>query len=198
MNQEETNKVTTIYLVRHGQTEWNTQRKLQGCGDSPLTQKGEQQIEDIAKSLTSLGIQKIYSSQLGRAVSSSKICQRWLECEHQQVTALEERDFGDWQGQLMDDLQQDPLFQQVFERVNELSPPNGESGTHCANRIHQALLDIASQHLAQKILVVTHGEAMRCLLSLFSVYEEKNAFDSVKNGHLLTLRLSSGQLALAE
>ena len=63
----------TIYIVRHGQTEWNILGKTQGHGDSNLTAKGREQAELLAESMTKYPIDYIYSSDLGRAYQTAEI-----------------------------------------------------------------------------------------------------------------------------
>ncbi len=89
---------TLIYVVRHGETEWNLIGKQQGHMDSPLTDRGTQQANALAKGLGNRGIEFIYSSDLGRALKTAKLISTSLELPVQTDKRLRERHLGTLQG----------------------------------------------------------------------------------------------------
>ena len=95
---------TTLYLARHGQTQWNKVQRFQGQLDSELTAIGKQQSENVASQLISKKIDLIVSSSLGRAIASAAICQQQLNAPVMSLDSLVERDLGHWQGKHVNDI----------------------------------------------------------------------------------------------
>lgn len=171
---------TSIFLARHGETEWNTQQKLQGRLDSPLTNKGVRQAMKLADRFSNTHpIDLIVTSPLLRALATAHICQRNLHVELEIHPALMERDFGQWQEKHLIDLHTHPDYHSVFHQVSIHSAPLGESGIACAKRFEEGLTDIANRHPNKNILIISHGDAIRCFLSLKS---KKNATILLDNG----------------
>ena len=93
--------MNTYYLVRHGQTVWNTLGKTQGHGNSPLTELGERQASELAEALKNYPIDMIYCSDLGRAVQTAEIVGSKLNIEVEPTDLLREMGFGIWEGMPM-------------------------------------------------------------------------------------------------
>jgi broad specificity phosphatase PhoE len=178
---------TTLYLARHGQTKWNKTHRFQGQLDSKLTQKGQQQSEQLALQLGSKKIDLIVSSTLGRSVDSALICQRILNIPIAQVNDLNERNLGPWQGQYIADIKFDKNYHEILHQFTEISPPSGESAVSCGSRIYQALKALAHNHLNKNILVIFHGEALRCFLAKLGHNSSGNAYELFDNACLLPL-----------
>lgn len=178
---------THFWLARHGETEWNCIKKLQGNLDSPLSETGVLQAHSLARAITLLNIELIISSPLGRALKTAQICQQANQLELKTEPLLSERDFGDWQGKLFNDLKGERYFQSVFFQVTNDCPPNGESGLNCRQRISQALVDIAHQYQQINILLVTHGDAIRCFTTQLSNDDYCDAYSQYGNGKLFPI-----------
>ena len=176
---------TQFYLARHGETEWNRLRKLQGRLDSPLTSLGLQQARVIAEQFARDEIQLILSSPLKRAFDTAKICQQHLNLEHKTHVGLIERDFGEWQSYQFDELTNEINFEAVFKQVTASAPPGGESGLNCANRLSETLQSIADNYLEERVLVITHGDAIRCFMDLLSESVEVDAYSQYGNGRII-------------
>jgi broad specificity phosphatase PhoE len=162
--------VINFFLTRHGETQWNKIGKFQGQFDSPLTEKGRLQAHLIATQLKNSNIDLIVSSTLPRAKKTAEICQTALQLPHQLTPALIERNFGNWQGKYIDEVKLDDNYQAIFHQVSTFAPPNGESGFDCSVRFKNALIDITiacevEHKNMQNVLVVSHGDILRCFLS---------------------------------
>ncbi|WP_196140985.1 histidine phosphatase family protein [Aliikangiella sp. G2MR2-5] len=188
--------ITRFFVARHGETEWNQYKRLQGRLDSPLTVAGQSQARNIARQLADSRIELIVSSTLGRAVHTAKICQQELAQQWIQDEQLVERDFGDWQSSFFDDLADQVLFESVFFRVTEDSPPNGESGIDCGARIENALQRLAVTNVEKRILVVTHGDAIRCLMDRLHAQGQCDAYSQYGNGRIFYLQFCHHQQVL--
>lgn len=186
---------TNFFLARHGETQWNELKKLQGQLDSPLTEHGLKQAQQLALSLSTDAlsthtINYIVSSPLPRAKITAKIIGQHLSLPAHSHAGLIERDFGLWQGQLFTDVQTKPHFSDIFYQVTDYAPPRGETGINAAQRLQQALVDIAT-HDSQNsqtnhdqinnVLVITHGDVLRCFLSQLNDTGFSDAFSLYKN-----------------
>ena len=188
---------TKIFLARHGETVWNQTKRLQGHLDSPLTTIGEQQAADVASLVAHHNIHHIISSPLGRAVATAKICQQHLNIPVKIASQLIERNLGTWQGQQVSILQSHSDYDEMLQQVTTLTMERGESALACANRIKDALIIIAQAHLESNILVILHGEALRCLLHQMGNETTQSAFSLYPNGKVLTLSYCADTIHLS-
>ena len=153
---------TKIFLVRHGETQWNLEGRMQGHLDSPLTDKGVAQAQALAEKLRHYAFAALYSSDLSRAMRTAQYLSK------QQVflkSCLRERNLGIFQGALKKDL--DVLFPEEFRHYSTHHPdyvvPDGESGLQFRKRCVKCLEEIAQQHLGEQILVVAHGGVLNSI-----------------------------------
>ncbi|NTS76336.1 histidine phosphatase family protein [Catenovulum sp. SM1970] len=167
---------TRFFLARHGQTEWNLQHRIQGQLDSPLTPLGQQQMQALADSLSAVKIDHIYSSTLGRAVQSAECCQVLSEFAVKSHEGLNERDFGTWQGQLLSAIETLPDYNDICWQVNNSKPPEGETSLACQTRGINALQTLAVKHPNQSLLIIVHGEWLRCTLAAIGDVEFNQAY----------------------
>jgi broad specificity phosphatase PhoE len=154
--------VTTILIARHGETDWNRQRRFQGHADPPLNELGRQQARELAEALAGSGVTAVYSSPLARARETADIVAAALELPVQTHDALREVDVGSWQGLTRDEVQE--RFPDGFRRwLVDFSHgwDDGESYDELGRRVIAGLLEVAARHRGQRILVVTHGGPMR-------------------------------------
>ena len=178
---------THFFLARHGETQWNKSQKLQGQLDSPLTELGLIQAAKIADGLTEQSIELIACSPLGRALRTAKTCQEKLPFPIIKYDQLKERHFGEWQGKLIKEVENHQDYQPIFFQVTANCPPNGETAIACAQRFQQALIDIANQYQQQNILIVSHGDIMRCFLSFIRLNKIEDQENQYNNGCLIAI-----------
>lgn len=153
---------TKIFLVRHGETQWNLEGRMQGHLDSPLTDKGVAQAKALAEKLHHYFFAAIYSSDLSRAfITAQYLSKRKIILKD----CLRERNLGIFQGALKKDL--DLLFPEEFRCYSKHDPeyvvPHGESGHQFRKRCVTCLEEIAKQHLGEQILVVAHGGVLNSI-----------------------------------
>ena len=151
--------MTRIILVRHGETEWNRESRIQGHTDSVLTAEGRAQAAAIGARLAAERIDAIVSSDLGRAMdTAARIAMR---CGHPVAgdPRLRERCFGLGEGLTYDEA--GVRYPDAFSRRRETDPdfaiPGGESRRAFHERIGRAFDDLAREHAGTRIVVVTHG-----------------------------------------
>ena len=150
--------VTTFALIRHGQTDWNAQRRLQGSTDIPLNDVGRDQARDAVETLAGYGWDAIVSSPLSRAAETADLIAAGLGLTvARRVPELTERSFGPAEG-LQDGAELDAL-----------RTPGGFRGAEgedeAADRGLAALETLAEEFRGGRVLVVTHGSLLRVSLS---------------------------------
>ena len=140
--------MTTLLLVRHGETDWNADGRLQGHTDRPLSDYGRRQARQLAEELGGEEIEAIYSSDLTRARETAEIVGGRLGLPVELDPELREKDWGTWEG----------LTSVERDRVEFV----GESTEAHQERILRALGRISERHPGDgRVLVVTHGGSMR-------------------------------------
>ena len=145
-----------MYITRHGQTDWNREKRLQGRCDIPLNDTGREQAAGCGRALSGAGIELIIASPLSRAAETARIISRLLGgIPVINDELLQERDFGAMNGQIAD------------ERDAESWPPETgvETKEALSERVRQAMENYRQQYPDKTILVVTHGAALHCLLN---------------------------------
>ncbi len=165
------NRYCTIYIVRHGETEWNARQIIQGHLDSPLTSVGKKQAKELAGMLKGIEFDAAFSSDLLRAKRTAKI----VALEHKLIVKtnklLRERKYGSWEGKKLKKYLSE--MKNMLASYNKLSneekflfkPANDiESAEEVVSRVIIFLREIAIAYLGKTVLVVTHGMAMRSLL----------------------------------
>jgi broad specificity phosphatase PhoE len=139
--------VTTLLLVRHGETDWNAVGRLQGHTDRPLSDYGRRQARQLAEELVDEELDAIYASDLARARETAEIAGERLGLPVVLDADLREKDWGSWEG----------LTAVERDRVEFV----GESTEAHQQRMLRALRRIAERHPGGRVLVVTHGGSMR-------------------------------------
>jgi broad specificity phosphatase PhoE len=151
--------VTTILLVRHGETDWNLERRVQGHTDRPLNATGRAQAEALADELADERLDAVYSSDLARAYETARLVAARHGLPVVLVPELREKDFGTWEG-LTDE--------EIRLRFPDAAPGRvwGDAETYEAMsaRVLGALQRIASEHPDGRVLVVAHGGPVRSVL----------------------------------
>ena len=159
----------TIYIVRHGQTEWNLLGKTQGHGNSDLTPKGIEQAELLADSMTKYLIDYIYSSDLGRAYQTAEIIGNKLNIEVEKTEALREMNFGTWEGRIIKDIiEEDPALYKMWRNEPHLAKiPQGETLSQIKERTDAFIKEINEKYDGKHIVLVTHSLCARIMLLSF-------------------------------
>ncbi|MBD8006788.1 histidine phosphatase family protein [Bacillus norwichensis] len=161
---------TTLYLTRHGQTEWNLIDKMQGHMDSPLTELGIQQAVWLKVRLEDVHFDAIYSSSSSRAINTARILSNNRPIEIQTIDSLREINLGLWEGQQIEHIQRKcPIqYAQFLTKPHLYSPiGHGESYLELLERTIPLLEDIISKHKGEQVLIVTHRITLKVIMSFF-------------------------------
>lgn len=155
---------TRLYLVRHGMTEWNDGGKMQGKTDVPLNEKGVKQAELLARRLARKDIKAIYTSPLIRAKRTAEIISQILKLEVIEAPALQEADFGEWEGLTLEEIRTGWKDALELWYEGRLSAPGGEGLLDMQKRVVECVEGIANKHKGQEILLVAHGGPIRAFI----------------------------------
>jgi len=156
-----------LTLVRHGETRENAAGRWQGRSDSPLTEEGKRQAEQLAGRLRLRGpFAAIYASPLGRALETARLVAPVLgDLAVRPAPGLVEYDFGEWDGLTPAELRARGFWDRVA-RDPGFAPPGGEPFSEAARRVNGALGAIAVAHVGERVVVVGHGLAFAAGLAL--------------------------------
>jgi len=158
--------VTTRFIVvRHGETEWNVAKRIQGARDSALTANGRAQAEAIGQRLARERFDALISSNLGRAVQTAERVSAHSGLPIRTDARLQERNFGAGEGMTYEEI--DRAYPDVFSRERETDPdiviPGGESRRQFHDRVHAAFEALAREHDGKRVAVITHGGVLSTL-----------------------------------
>jgi broad specificity phosphatase PhoE len=150
--------MTQLVLIRHGQTQWNSEGRWQGQADPPLNTFGRRQAHRAAQALRGNGLDLLYSSDLRRALETAHIIGAELGLAVIPDPRLREINLGRWQGMLSTDIQAQYPDEFRLWHTSPLAtrPPNGEDLHTLAARVLEAVSDVASRHPGQRIGIVAH------------------------------------------
>ena len=156
---------TRIIAIRHGETTWNVDARIQGHLDVPLNDTGRRQAALLAQALADEPIAAIYASDLSRAWETAQCLARALEVDVTSEKGLRERCFGDFEGKTFAEIEV-LLPEQAMrwrKRDPEFAPPGGESLLNLRGRVIEAAERLAAEHPGELIALVGHGGVMDVL-----------------------------------
>ncbi|MCA1177058.1 MULTISPECIES: 2,3-diphosphoglycerate-dependent phosphoglycerate mutase GpmB [unclassified Pantoea] len=156
-----------VYLVRHGETVWNAARRIQGQSDSPLTEKGEQQAQQVGERMKSQGITHVIASDLGRTRRTAEIIADACGCTVTVDARLRELNMGCLEQRPLDGLtpEEESWRKTLVDGTEGGRIPGGESMLEMATRMHEALNALLELPAGSRPLIVSHGMALGVLVS---------------------------------
>jgi broad specificity phosphatase PhoE len=170
--------VTTLLLVRHGETEWNRVGRWQGHSDTPLNDAGRRQARALAAELGDIDV--VYSSDLARARETAEILAQRLGLEVRVDPRLRERGFGAWEGKTTAEIEAE--FGDEHARWLAGAAAGAEDAepfAGFASRIHAFLDEILARHPDETVLIVAHGGSMRVVHALAAELDYVRDHDSI-------------------
>lgn len=191
--------MTTLYLARHGESDWNVERRWQGNADRPLTDLGRRQAGQLAERLASTPLDAVYSSDLLRARETAAAVARRQGLEVRTLATLREVDVGSWSGLTREEVEE--RFPAAFAtwRQGGHGWVDGEAYEDMAERVVTAVLEIAGSHPGGSVLVVAHGGPIRALHAValgLDISEHRRLKPVAVNAHLSRLHVEDGRLTV--
>ena len=164
-----------LYIVRHGETEWNVIKRFQGQLNTPLTEKGIKKLKETGKKLENVLFDEVYTSELGRTVASAEIIlnenrgYRNKKLELKKLAELNEVYFGVWQGLTYEEvfLKYPEEANNYFYNVKNYKAENVEAENlkDALERFLKGINKILDSHESGNILVVTHGTVFEMFMN---------------------------------
>jgi len=159
--------MTRIYLTRHGETEWNRQRRFQGSKNSELTEKGILGAELLATRVEDIELDCIVSSPLKRAYHTAEIVRGKKDIDIIKNEGFKEINLGDFEGMRWDEIEQ--LHGEILKRISK-DPlnnryPNGENLSEFYSRVERAFKEVINKCRNKNVLIVAHGGTIKCIES---------------------------------
>ena len=190
----------TIYLTRHGLTEWNVNRRMQGWGNGELTEKGINDAKALGKRLKEVPIDKVYSSSSKRAYETAQYIIGDREISLIQMDDLREINFGDWDGRIREEIEAEypDEFKVFWETPHLYNRNSGETFEHVRKRAIRALEHIIEENKEGTVLIVTHSIFLRVLMTYIKDIPLSDVFKSTPPGNtsLFKLEVTDGELKL--
>ena len=165
------NTLTTFYLIRHGETEWNTKELLQGHSDSPLTEEGKIKILELAGKLAEIHFDHAFSSDLLRAKQTAEMLILNRQLAINTTRLLRERAYGQHEGRHRDEFRaKNKALIEQFEKLSRQEQmkfkyaEDVESDDEVVQRLLVFLREAAVAYEGNTILMGSHGGVLRCFL----------------------------------
>ena len=172
---DKNDKVLKLYIVRHGETEWNVIKRFQGQLNTPLTEKGIKKLKETGKKLENVLFDEVYTSELGRTVASAEIIlnenrgYKNKKRELKKLAELNEVYFGVWQGLTYEEvfLKYPEEGNNYFYNVKNYKAENVEAEKleDALERFLKGINKILDSHESGNILVVTHGTVFEMFMN---------------------------------
>jgi 2,3-bisphosphoglycerate-dependent phosphoglycerate mutase len=185
------NGTTEFIVVRHGETAWNAQGRIQGHLDSPLNEEGRAQALLVGDCLTREHFARLYSSDLGRALQTAQAIADRSGLPVRTDTRLRERNLGVFQG--LTGAECERRFPEHYGRFRARDPdhvmPGGESARRVYERVSEVFTVLAREHTGARLVVVTHGGVLDALYRFVQgVPLERRRDFTIFNASLNTVR----------
>ena len=188
---------TTILLARHGETDWNAERRFQGHADPPLNERGREQARELGTHLAGVPLAAIYSSDLQRAAETARIVASARGLEPEPRRELREIDVGEWSGLTFDVIEKRYPDGVRRHRDGGDGWESGEPHDVMQSRVVAAVRGLAADHPGETILAVIHGGTMRALLAAaegVDFAEFRRTRGGFENGSFASIAVEDGNL----
>ena len=184
-----------IWLVRHGETDWNLEGRIQGHTDTDLNENGRLQADRLATRLRGQRFDAVYSSDLKRARDTATPAARALNLKVVLEKRLRELNFGAYEGLKSADVRakHPDWFKRFISTKPDFEIPDGESYRQFFDRVVGALEKLAERHPNQRLLVVTHGGCVSCALRRALPPSEKSRPLAIGNTSVTRIEIEVGE-----
>ncbi|MDI6688960.1 MAG: histidine phosphatase family protein [Actinomycetota bacterium] len=153
-----------LFLIRHGETQWNVESKYLGSTDLGLTERGKHQTLALARRLRGESLNSIYSSSSKRALTTAQAIADIHGLEIKVLPQMNEINYGEWEGLTYDEINRDyPQFMERWAAGEEGLPPGGESLPSFKSRVSEGL-QLVIENMKGKVVMVTHAGPIRVVI----------------------------------
>lgn len=188
-----------LWLVRHGKTAWNLERKYQGHSDPDLLPGDATELSSLRAAISEVSFSAVYCSDLRRCRSTLEYIRPDLQAAARFDSRLREMNFGAWEGRTYEQLKHNPHYRNWIDSPQTIVPPGGESWAEFKNRILAFAEEIAEYYRSHLVgqaeaeapfLIVTHGGVISLLGTILKPGTDFwDAEYKISPGEVLKLRL---------
>ncbi|MBU17922.1 MAG: alpha-ribazole phosphatase [Chloroflexi bacterium] len=159
-------RMGTLMIVRHGETEWNAEGRIQGHTDIGLSEKGAEQARSLGLRLAGMNIDVAYTSDLKRTSETAKLALGGRSVVLNETQMLREYHKGEFEGMTIAEIKSQfpDEYPKYVEKNLEYAPKGGESTRDVSARMAKIMDEIKANHLNETVLVVSHGGALRAAM----------------------------------
>lgn len=176
-----------IILIRHGQTDWNQERRIMGRLPIPLNKTGKKESELLASALSEIKIDAIYTSPLMRTLQTARILARNQALKVNHAHELAEIDYGEWVGKTFDEVSREKNFITYHKTPKHAQAPGGEKMTAVYERAVSLVEKIRKAHVKGRVVLVSHADVIKAILIHYL---------GMDLNQLLTFRIDNSSLSL--
>lgn len=191
-----------IFLVRHGETLWNLEKRWQGSKNSPLSSLGEKQAMQANEKLFHYNIDIAYVSFLKRTQDTSDIILKDRAIKVEVLNGIQEINMGEWEGKTQSEVQlrYPNELDTFFNSPETFSIKGAETYFEVQNRVVKSLEYIFESHKNRNVLVVSHGVAIKVALAHYCSVPlcELSTMDNPQNGSIICLSNGEGKVSIKE
>ncbi|MCE9624838.1 MAG: histidine phosphatase family protein [Deltaproteobacteria bacterium] len=156
-----------LLLVRHGETDWNRDRRIMGRQEIGLNETGRLQALSLKEGLARFGVDAVYSSSVCRARETAQILTEDRGIKPKYDDRLVEIHYGDWVGMTFEEVRTLPDYTPYFKRLDTPVAPNGETLYQVRDRAMEFVRQVQREHADQTVLAVSHADWIKCVVMEF-------------------------------
>lgn len=159
----------TLYITRHGETEWNREKRMQGWLDSNLTENGIKNAESLGERLKDIELTAIFSSPSGRTKATTNLIRGERNIPVIYDEDLKEIKLGEWEGKTHSSIKElyEVEFESYWNTPHQFTTVGGETFEETRERAVRVLNRIKREYKSGNILIVTHSVLIKCMYSFF-------------------------------
>lgn len=192
-------KPARLLFVRHGQSTWNDERRIQGQLDPPLSELGEEQARCVAERLEGSQLAGFYTSDLARCRETAALISDRLVLRPVNLRTLREVDLGQWEGKTREELQRE--YPAEWERWSREPSwdivPGGEGAAPFERRVERVVNRLFDKHSSGDVLVVTHGGVIQVAIGMVTGRSSNGSFPFlIENASLTILQRSRDRMVV--
>lgn len=169
-----------LYITRHGETEWNVEKRMQGWNNSDLTPKGVEHAIALGNRLGDIHIKSIYSSPSGRAMQTAKLVRGSRNIKIIQDERLKEINLGEWEGKTSAEIEEIDRegIKAFWENPHLYVPKTGESFYTVRDRVSNVINEIIKENENGEVLIVTHAVVVKTIMSIFKGHNVEKLWEN--------------------
>ena len=170
-----------LILVRHGQTNWDKEKRVQGTLDIPLNNEGEKDAQKLAAELSKLKIDTLYSSPAACSLSTANEIASCRKLKVKKRKEFSELNHGVWRGLLVKDVKKryKKQYNAWKSSPTSVTPPNGESTKDACDRTISAVRKLTDKHKGENICIVSHDIALSLIKCYFKSMDVEKMWEFI-------------------